>query len=746
MKTKKSIFSLLFMISVLFMFSKFSNAQFTVSQKLFDPNNSSTYFVNTGIFNQNVLLTNTPGYMWPKGSNKYAIFTTGLNIAAFINDSLRMTAASYKGEYYPGYILNGQTYTDTNFRIYLVKKGDNAGSNPDFANWGTMVPYGAPYVDVNNNGQYDVGVDIPGILNAEQTVFIHLTDGFTDRHSSTEGFGGGTLPLKSDLAITAWGYHNVAIVEDYQFIKFRIINKNSHSWTHTYFGFVADPDLGNANDDYIGCDTSRRLSYCYNKNDYDDIYGTAPPAVGFLLLKSLVNHSVSPNSNIWSTSFTFFSNSSSPSPACEIDPSSATEAYNFLKGFKKDGTPFLNPLVNPPVRTKFCYTGDPETNSGWTEARGSIKNCGGDTSNAMYQSSNPGGDRRLLIGMGAENFTMVSNDTQTIIISQVIARGNSNLNSVTKLKAISDTVKNLYNGGFSNLFYSVSGNVRYLDNSQLVSTGSVKALRLNTSSGQIEVLDSTGIQPDGSYTLRAVPLDHCYIGAVPNSTSQTDYVMTYYPSSIYYRNAALITVSGNITNLNIRVYRKNTLPNTNVINGKININTAPYSPLKDANIYAMVGSTFYGFTTSNSNGYYSLTNLLTGTIKIVADRIGFSSDSIEVNISKSILDSVNFHLTKLYIAVNPISTVVPDNYLLYQNYPNPFNPITNIKFQIKESKSVVLKIYDILGKEVETLINEKLKAGIYDIPFNASALPSGIYFYRLVTDSYSDTKRMVLIK
>jgi len=98
------------------------------------------------------------------------------------------------------------------------------------------------------------------------------------------------------------------------------------------------------------------------------------------------------------------------------------------------------------------------------------------------------------------------------------------------------------------------------------------------------------------------------------------------------------------------------------------------------------------------------------------------------------------------IGVNLISNVIPDKYLLYQNYPNPFNPVTNIKYQIANNSFVSLKIYDILGKEVATLVNEKLKAGIYEAKFDAGNIPSGIYFYKLVSDSYSETKRMVLIK
>ncbi|MFZ0454260.1 MAG: T9SS type A sorting domain-containing protein [Ignavibacteriaceae bacterium] len=88
----------------------------------------------------------------------------------------------------------------------------------------------------------------------------------------------------------------------------------------------------------------------------------------------------------------------------------------------------------------------------------------------------------------------------------------------------------------------------------------------------------------------------------------------------------------------------------------------------------------------------------------------------------------------------------PDEFSLCQNYPNPFNPTTNIEFQIAKSGFVSLKIYNTLGKEVATLVNEERPAGIYDIKFDASKLTSGIYFYKLQNDNHSQVKKMVILK
>jgi hypothetical protein len=98
------------------------------------------------------------------------------------------------------------------------------------------------------------------------------------------------------------------------------------------------------------------------------------------------------------------------------------------------------------------------------------------------------------------------------------------------------------------------------------------------------------------------------------------------------------------------------------------------------------------------------------------------------------------------IGITQISGEVPDRFSLSQNYPNPFNPMTNVKFQIPNAGFVKLIVFDILGREVSTLVNEELKQGTYSVNWNAVNNPSGIYFYRLITGDFIKTKRMILLK
>jgi hypothetical protein len=94
----------------------------------------------------------------------------------------------------------------------------------------------------------------------------------------------------------------------------------------------------------------------------------------------------------------------------------------------------------------------------------------------------------------------------------------------------------------------------------------------------------------------------------------------------------------------------------------------------------------------------------------------------------------------------PGENIIPTKNSLSQNYPNPFNPTTNIEFRIADVGFVSLKVYDVLGKEVATLVNEEKSAGIYKINFDASKLSSGVYIYQLKVNGLISSKKFVLLK
>jgi hypothetical protein len=102
------------------------------------------------------------------------------------------------------------------------------------------------------------------------------------------------------------------------------------------------------------------------------------------------------------------------------------------------------------------------------------------------------------------------------------------------------------------------------------------------------------------------------------------------------------------------------------------------------------------------------------------------------------------------VSLNNISSTVPKEFSLLQNYPNPFNPTSTIRFDILSvgavPRPVRIMIYDVLGREVATLVNEQLKSGSYSVTWDGTNFSSGVYFYKLETETYSETKKMVLLK
>lgn len=98
------------------------------------------------------------------------------------------------------------------------------------------------------------------------------------------------------------------------------------------------------------------------------------------------------------------------------------------------------------------------------------------------------------------------------------------------------------------------------------------------------------------------------------------------------------------------------------------------------------------------------------------------------------------------VGIKPVSNKIPERFELYQNYPNPFNPTTSIEFDLPKTTFAKVFVYDVLGRVVQTLVNEELRAGNYKVSFEKNNLSSGIYFYKLVTPEYSLTKKMVIVE
>lgn len=146
-----------------------------------------------------------------------------------------------------------------------------------------------------------------------------------------------------------------------------------------------------------------------------------------------------------------------------------------------------------------------------------------------------------------------------------------------------------------------------------------------------------------------------------------------------------------------------------------------------------------------SNGVIKLASNPTRTL------VGYMFGGLRVPLPNFTTGTASDRIFKIYITYNPIginqiSSEVPSSFGLSQNYPNPFNPNTAIKFNVSKAGSVKLIVYNALGNEVEQLFNGNLNAGKYEVNWNASSRPSGVYFYKLVTDNFSEVKKMMLVK
>jgi len=109
-------------------------------------------------------------------------------------------------------------------------------------------------------------------------------------------------------------------------------------------------------------------------------------------------------------------------------------------------------------------------------------------------------------------------------------------------------------------------------------------------------------------------------------------------------------------------------------------------------------------------------------------------------------DYLTLKYSQLIVGINQISNNIPKGFMLEQNYPNPFNPNTVISYQLAVSSFAKLKVYDILGNEITTLVNEKQNAGSYSVEFDASIYPSGIYYYKLEAGDFSEVRKMIMVK
>jgi len=401
---------------------------------------------NNGMGSHNPIGSGTGGYLWPGGdsANISAIFADGLVWGGKVNGEIKVNGSTYRYGLQPGRILedgSADKPTSTQSKIFKIRK--NWQTLPegvfkdrleyDYNHW--PVAAGAPWDDVNEDGFYSPGIDEP-IYIGDETLFYVANDLDTVISKNTYG----SDPIGLEFQTTVFGF-NRDDLKDVVFKRYRVINKSNTEIAEMYFSYWADDDLGNAQDDFIGCDTSLALGYSWNSDNDDETgFGLNPPAVGHLLIQEPIVKSLEEDSalfnfkwikgfrNLNMTSFCpIFKSDLSHDPPLGVYEGSL-QLYNYLmRGKKNDGNYFINPHTGN-IDT-FSLAGDPVTGLGWYEGTG-------------WPGGQSDGDRRFYLNTGY--FNMAPGDTQEIVIAIPIARGTDNINSITRLKELTSLVKEFY--------------------------------------------------------------------------------------------------------------------------------------------------------------------------------------------------------------------------------------------------------------------------------------------------------------
>jgi hypothetical protein len=415
----------------------------------FDGNRINAAISSSGPF-ADYLKTYSSGLEWPKGSGKTAIFSAGIWITGKhrASDSLRTAAQMYQTEYQPGPILTTYNTTlndpsvagnphDRRYRVYKINNGDNGTTNIDYAEWPGDL--GAPFIDINNNGVWDNGTDVPKVTG-DQTLWTVYNDLDKTAHSLV----GLTPPMGIEVQASYFGYDTISYLQDIMFMKWRIINKSDAVYDSVHFSIWSDTDMGDANDDAIGSDSILHLIYTYNGDEYDagsNGYGTPPPANGFIILQGPAVPGTQKDSVFLNGRFVRGIKSLRSTSAISIlknygytiDPNLgmalfARQALYLQNGLTISGLPIISPYTGTP--TKYMVSGDPVTETGWTEKSWGV---------------HPG-DRRSVISAGP--FTLAAGDTQELYGAFLMAQGTDRLNSITELRKSAEAAYMVFRAGF----------------------------------------------------------------------------------------------------------------------------------------------------------------------------------------------------------------------------------------------------------------------------------------------------------
>lgn len=673
-----------------------------------------------------------------------------------------VVSASRIQDYLPGPVGKDN---DPKAQLYVVSSSDVPFSQ-SWQDWKNAVDMGANFydgdgdgvynpIDRNGNGLWDANEDRPDLIGDETVWCV-----YNDNVPASQRTFSDVNPQGIEIRQTVYAFRPNGITDNVIFVRYEIENKgNSEVLDSVYFSAWDDPDIGSPTDDLVGCDTSLNAGYAYN-NGNDLTYGSNPPSAMIGLLQgpasfipgvtfidangngkfdsgeTVLENAYEMNGkyrgiktipgakNLSMSSFVHYLNGDSTIG----DPMNQYEVRNYQLSLNRAGNQ-LNPCTwnngtvtgvdCNQVDKNFWYSGDPVTGTGWI--------------------NNKPKDQRTMLNVGP--FKLEKNKPISIVIAYVISRGSDAKNSISVTKGIVKQVQGYFNSNF---------NVSSLPNPpQLVSpTFNAKNQPTNITLKWDTVATAT------SYKLQ-VAKDYFFSDIVVSDSGITDNYKiisdlsnyTYY----YWRVRAINAIGESEYSQIFNFLTIPTIPAipilTAPLNGATNVPTrfnVKWESVTSAESYRLqiaTDSMFANIIINDSN--------VTAPGRAVFGLSGNTCYYWRVN-AKNLIGTSDYSdvwkFTSKVTGVTGEQNVIPTEYAFYQNYPNPFNPSTVIKYDLPKEGFVTIKICNILGKEVKTLVNDFKKAGSYNVTFDAGNLPSGIYFCRIKSNDFSAVRKLLLVK
>lgn len=429
------------------------------TRTMINVNNLQMFCTNIGSFAEDIAVmletAKADGLYFPAGTERSVLYSGGVWIGGTVYNAaadtvggqpneIRVAIGAYDSpEYWPGPAdeNGGVQSDDPSYKIYKIWGDSSVWHNP--VKTGIEMADGTPYTRYDSAQHYgdytiwpaDQGAPVDSLgapeLIGDQMLWAVFNDGGTH---SYDGYGGATDSLGVEVHATYFAYDLPGALGNTIFMKFKFINKSPDTIDSCYISLWADPDLGGASDDLVGCDTSLSLGYCYNATNNDNTYGSSPPAIGYDFMQGPIIRYGDPHplysdpSWDWDTLSVTLNDGTVIDSAIILgltsfdkyingtDPDEPEESYGYMRGndSKSGSGGDINtpPIDNNGVRTKFYYAGDPVKGEGWID-------------------TNPA-DRRYLCSTGP--FTFNPNDTQIVVGAVVVGQGKDRLSSVTGMK------------------------------------------------------------------------------------------------------------------------------------------------------------------------------------------------------------------------------------------------------------------------------------------------------------------------